>query len=56
LEKIHYFYDKYIFQCRNEEFKRRIHGYFAETVTVLWMASQDFITMPQEILKKDWYW
>ena len=56
LEKISYFYDKYNFTCRKKEFEKRVHGYFAETVTVLWMASQDFITMPQEILKKDWYW
>jgi len=56
LEKISYFYDKYNFTCREKEFEQRVHGYFSETVTVLWMASQEFITMPQEILKKDWYW
>lgn len=56
LEKISYFYDKYNFTCREKEFEKRVHGYFSETVTVLWMASQEFITMPQEILKKDWYW
>lgn len=56
LEKIDFFYDKYLFDAVNEEGYLRRHGYFAETVTVLWMASQDFVTMPQEILKKDWYW
>lgn len=55
LDKIEFFYNKYLFETKKEKTYKRRHGYFAETVTVLWMAAQDFITMPVETLKSDWY-
>lgn len=55
LDKIEFFYNKYLLETKRENVYKRRHGYFAETVTVLWMAAQDFITMPTETLKSDWY-
>lgn len=55
LDKIQFFMDKYNFTTKKEYMKNRGNGYLAETVTLLWIASQNFTIMPQEILKLGWY-
>ena len=55
LEKIDFFLKENKFEVRKEYMVGRGNGYFAETVTMLWLANQDFVYMPQEILRNDWY-
>lgn len=55
LDKIFFFLNKYEFAVRKEYMKGRGAGYFSETVTTLWLAHQNLTTMPQEILRNDWY-
>jgi hypothetical protein len=56
LDKIAYFYNKYNFKTRNEKMYFVRSGFFSEFATIMWVANQDFTIMPQEVLKRDWYW
>lgn len=55
LDKVQFFMDKYKFTTKKEYMKNRGNGYLAETVTLLWIANNNFKIMPQETLKLGWY-
>lgn len=55
LQKIMFFLKKYDLQVRKEYMIGRGAGYFSETVTLLWIAQQDCVILPQEIIKTNWY-
>lgn len=52
LNKIEYFVERYVENAPDEV----THGYLSELATFFWLANQDFILLPQEVRRLDWYW
>jgi hypothetical protein len=52
LNKIEYFVERYVENAPQEV----THGYLSELATFFWIANQNFILLPQEVRKLDWYW
>lgn len=55
LDKIKFFVNKNGIVSRSEKNKKRLLGYFAELVTAYWFANQNYLLMPQEVMKENWY-
>jgi hypothetical protein len=55
LEKIGFFVDSNKISSDKPVFEIRKNGYLTEFVTVLWLANKNFIMLPQDIRKLDWY-
>lgn len=56
LKKIRSFIIKNNIKANKAIFESRKEAYLSEFTTVFWIANQDFIILPQEIRKTDWYW
>ena len=56
LKKIKSFVIENNIKANKAIFESRKEAYLSEFATVFWIANQDFIILPQEIRRIDWYW
>lgn len=54
IEKIQYFLNKISPVPTSELNARRTPAYLSEFITTFWMASQNFLVLPQEVTRSDW--
>ncbi len=55
-DKIEYFVNKHNVVATTDRFEKVKHGYLSELATLFWTANNEFLLVPQEVRRLDWYW